>query len=98
MTTRRTLTLDSIPQFATDEQIGEVFLGHDRRREFADLAAVHEPRGMPRVDAFWGGRYVPAVRAYLDKLHNLRDVVPMTPDGVEGKFDVSRRSTSRARG
>src|SRR6185295_732600 len=91
------LTWDTLPAFATDEEIGEVVLGRDRRREFHGLAQLHEPGGMPKIDPAWGGRYVPAVRAFLDSRHGLALAAPLAPKGKEGNFYVGRRSPTRAR-
>ena len=90
-------TWETLPAFATDEEIGEVVLGRDRKREFRGLAELHEPAGMPKIDPAWGGRYVPAVRAYLDSRHGLALAAPLAPKGTEGKFHVERRSPTRAR-
>jgi hypothetical protein len=95
---REAITWDQLPLYASDEAIGEAVLGRDRRCEFAGLASVHERRGMPKIDPVWGGRYVPAVKAYFDHVHGLSAVVPLALDGVEGKFDdQKRRSPKRAR-
>ena len=95
--TRSKLTWDTLPAFATDEELGEVVLGRDRRREFHGLAQLHEPGGMPKIDPTWGGRYVPAVRAYLDSRHGLALTAPLAPRGKEGDFHVGRRSPARTR-
>ena len=92
------LTWDRLPLFATDEEIGEAVLGRDRRREFADMAQLHERNGMPRMCPVWGGRYVPAVKAYFDAQYGLSAAVPLAPNGVEGNFHGhSRRTPERHR-
>jgi hypothetical protein len=83
---RRALTWDELPLFATDEQIGEAVLGPARKREFGPMAQLHERDGMPRISPVWGGRYVPAVKAFLDLQYGLSTVVPLAPNGVEGSF------------
>ena len=94
---RTKLTWDTIPAFATDEELGEVVLGWDRRREFRGLAELHEPAGMPKIDPAWGGRYAPAVKVYLDSRHGLAIAAPLAPPGKEGTFNVQRRSSARTR-
>ena len=91
------LTWDTLPAFATDEELGEVVLGRDRKREFRGLAELHEPAGMPKIDPAWGGRYTPAVKAFLDSRHGLALAAPPAPKGKEGIFHVERRSPTRAR-
>src|SRR5215470_16090752 len=88
-------TLDKLPLFASDEAIGEAVLGRERRGEFHGLATLHERDGMPKISAVWGGRYVPAVRAFLDAQYGLAAAVPLAPNGVEGKFHGSKRTGER---
>lgn len=85
-------TWDRLPLFATDEEIGEALLGQGRKREFAGLAQLHERDGMPKVSSVWGGRYVPAVKAFLDAQYGIAAAVPLAPSGVEGNFHGSRRA------
>jgi hypothetical protein len=86
MSRRTTLTWDTLPLFASDEELGEALLGRDRRSEFHGLAMLHEPDGMPKIDPVWGGRYVPAVKAFFDAHNGLSPAVPFVPNGVEGNF------------
>jgi hypothetical protein len=95
---RDAITLDKLPLFASDDAIGEAVLGRDRKCEFAGLAQLHERDGMPMIHPVWGGRYVPAVKAYFDHAHGLSAAALLAPDGVEGRFDDGkRRSPKRAR-
>ena len=86
MSRRAPLTWDRLPLFSTDEEIGEAVLGWERKGEFAALAQLHERDGMPKISAVWGGRYVPAVKAFLDAQFGLSTAVPLAPNGVEGSF------------
>lgn len=88
---RKNLTINDLPLFATDEQIGEAVLGFARRKEFSALATVLEREGMPKVSPFWGGRYVPAVKRFFDHDHGLTDKAPTAPNGVEGTWLAGRR-------
>jgi len=83
---RALLTWDHLPLFASDDAIGEAVLGHDRRLEFHGSATLHERDGMPKISPVWGGRYVPAVKAFLDSLYGLSTAVPLAANGVEGSF------------
>jgi hypothetical protein len=89
------LTWDRLPLFAPDEAIGEAVLGTERKREFAAMAQLQERDGMPKINPVWGGRYVPAVKAFLDKQYGLSTAVPLAPNGVEGNFHGSQRKKSR---
>ena len=40
MSKAKNLTLDDLPLFANDEQIGEAVLGWERRKEFKALAVI----------------------------------------------------------
>jgi hypothetical protein len=73
---RAPLTIDRLPLFADDEQIGEAVLGPERKREFAKLAASLEPVGLPRMNPLYRGRYVPAVRAFFETEYGRLDVAP----------------------
>ena len=93
MTRRTPRTLADLPLFASDEELGEAVLGYDRRGEFHGYAELCERAGMPKISAFWGGRYVPAVKAFLDSEHGLGEV-PVQASGVEGKWPSRRRRRS----
>ena len=80
------LTWDKLSLFAPDEQIGEALLGRDRRHEFAGMAKLQEGYGMPKICTMYGGRYVPAVKAFLDAQYGLSAAPPLTPNGTEGSF------------
>lgn len=94
---RAKLTWDTLPDFPTDEELGEVVLGRDRRHEFRGLAELHEPAGMPKIDPKWGGRYAPAVRQFLRVEGGLSSEIPLAPKGKEGSFHGKRRSPARTR-
>jgi hypothetical protein len=80
---RRPIRWADLPLFATDEQIGTALLGAVRAGEFKHHAALLEAHGFPKIDVIWGGRYVPAVKAYFDRDYGLSDVKPKQPGGVE---------------
>ena len=96
MTRGSPITLADLPLFASDEQLGEAVLGFERRHQFRALAEVHELSGVPKVHPAWGGRYVPAVKQYLDSLHGLAPAVPLAPNGREGTFHVERKKHVKA--
>ena len=90
-------TWADLPLFATDEDIGEAVLGYARRKDFAGLASLQERHGMPKLDPVWGGRYVPAVKAYLDSDYGLSAVTPLAPNGIEGSFHGTRKTAGKSR-
>ena len=89
--TRSPITIDSLPLFSDDENIGEAVLGPKRKSEFKGLATLLERDGMPKISPLWGGRYVPAVKAFLDRASGLSAPAPLNPDGVEGQWPIKRR-------
>lgn len=85
MAERGMLTIDRLPLFADDEQIGEAVLGRERAKEFVAYAAV--AKGFPPKSERWGLRYVPAVKRYLDAQQGLPDAKPpLMEDGPEGPW------------
>ena len=96
MTSAMPVTWDSLPLFASDEAIGEAVLGRDRRGEFHGLATLHERDGMPKISPVWGGRYVPAVKSYLDEQFGLSAAAPLAPNGVEGSFHARARTPDKS--
>jgi hypothetical protein len=89
-TAHRPLTLADLHLFDTDERIGEAVLGPERKGEFTALATLLERQGMPKISPFWGGRYVPAVKAFLDMDNGLSVLAPAKPDGIEGTWTPGR--------
>jgi hypothetical protein len=94
--TRPARTIDDLPLFSDDESIGEAVLGRDRAGEFAGFAALLERQGMPKINPFWGGRYVPAVKEFLDMDNGLSILAPAKADGMEGAW-TSGRSARKVR-
>lgn len=76
--------LDHLPLFADDAAIGAALLGSQRAGEWAQFAALLEVRGLPKMDALMGGRYVPAIKAFFDRDYGLLGAnSPFAPDGIE---------------
>ncbi|MGN8096208.1 hypothetical protein [Methylobacterium sp. 22177] len=46
-------------------------MGPARSKGWTGLAVVLERGGFPRVDPQFGGRYWPAVKAFLDRRHHV---------------------------
>lgn len=77
-------TIDDLPLFAPDEAIAAVLMGPGKTAEWKQIAALLEGRGLPKIDALMGGRYVPAVKRFFDIEYKLTDGPPLAaPDGPE---------------
>lgn len=73
-----------LPLYPTEEQIAEAILPPNNVKSWDGIVAVLEKRGFPKVDPLFGGRYWPAVKAFLDRRHGLADSTPAKePDGEE---------------
>jgi hypothetical protein len=76
--------LEHLPLFADDAALGAALLGVARAGEWCQLAALLEARGLPKMDALMGGRYVPAIKAFFDRDYGLAGAQsPLAPDGIE---------------
>ena len=81
--TKHLRTLDQLPLFADDPSIGVALFGPNRAGDWPPIASLLESRGLPKIDALMGGRYVPAVRAFFDRDYGLSGSAPLAPDGPE---------------
>ncbi|GEO13544.1 hypothetical protein [Microvirga aerophila] len=73
-----------LPLYPTEQQIAREVLPPHRVSAWDGIAAVLERRGLPKVDPLFGGRYWPAVKAFLDRRHGLIESSLVTrPDGEE---------------
>lgn len=82
--TRTPRTIDDLPLFSSDEAIAAVLMGPGKTAQWRQIAALLEGRGLPKIDALMGGRYVPAVKAFFDSEYKLTDGPPLAaPDGPE---------------
>lgn len=98
--TRGLATFSDLPLFATDEAISSAFMGPGKTAEWRQIAALLETRGLPKIDALMGGRYVPAVRAFFDKEYGLTEKAPrLSPSGIEnlGAWNRERPKQRRVR-
>lgn len=86
-----------MPLFPSEADISRAVLGPGRLNEWKCLAPSLERQGMPRVDPVFGGRYWPAVRAWLDRRAGIGSgTVPAAPDGEEN-WEAFRNGPKRAR-
>lgn len=66
-------TIDPTCLYPDEQEIGRLILGVERAKYWRGLAIVLERDGFPRIDPEFGGRYWPAVRAFLDERHHVAD-------------------------
>jgi hypothetical protein len=98
--TRGTDKFSDLPLFASDEAISVAFIGPGKTAEWRQIATLLETRGLPKIDALMGGRYVPAVRAFFDKEYGLIEKAPrLNPSGIEnlGAWNRERPKQRRVR-
>lgn len=59
--------------YPEEEEIARLVCGKKRVGEWRGLAVVLERDGFPRIDPQFGGRYWPAVKAFLDQRNHVAD-------------------------
>lgn len=67
----RRLSVDTLPLYPSEDDIALAVLGPGKARTWPGLAVVLERLGLPRIDPQFGGRYWPAVKAFLDRRHHV---------------------------
>jgi hypothetical protein len=88
---REMLTVDQLPLYATDAELAPVILGK-RAKNWPAIARHFEGRGLPQVDALFGGRYVPAVVKFFDALNGVTGDAPFpSEDGIEKPWMEPRK-------
>ncbi|MBY0300079.1 MAG: hypothetical protein K2X71_29260 [Methylobacterium sp.] len=83
------LTFDGLPLYPDEAEIARAVLGSNRAKAWTGLAVVLERGGLPRIDPLFGGRYWPAVKAFLDRRHHVGD------PGMDCSCRAAARGTSR---
>lgn len=69
--------------YPDEQELARCILGK-KAKQWPAIVPTLEREGLPRVDALTGGRYWPAVAAFLDRRHGLRkDLIPGAADGQE---------------
>lgn len=90
-------SLDALPWFADDDQIGLALLGPGRVAEWKAIAQLLERKGFPKHDPYLGGRYVPAVKAFFDRQYGITQTDVMQPEGIEDLSVWNQLSKKRKR-
>jgi hypothetical protein len=69
--------------YPDESELAQCILGK-RAKQWSSVVLIWEREGLPRIDPLAGGRFWPAVLAFLDQRHGLRkDQVPANADGGE---------------
>lgn len=91
--------LESLPLFASEEEISAAILGPGKTVAWRGIVKILEDRGLPRIDGLHGGRYVPAVKAFYDDMYGVRQGGRPAPEPDRpaeiGKWDRQRRNGRR---
>ncbi|TIQ86463.1 MAG: hypothetical protein E5X38_16060 [Mesorhizobium sp.] len=90
-------TFDSLPMFASDQQIAEAIVGRDRAQKWLTerLPTLAKKPGFPAIDEFHGGRPVALVARWYE---NYLGIGSTTATAPPGRADASAwKSKSRSR-
>jgi hypothetical protein len=69
--------------YPDEGELARFILGK-RAKQWPSIVPTLEREGLPKIDPLTGGRFWPAVRAFLDRRHGLRnDQIPASADGEE---------------
>lgn len=77
-----------IPLFPDEVDIARAVLGTGRVSDWKSIAPSLERQGLPRIDPVFGGRYWPAVKAWMDRRAGL---TTMTVPARAREGDTSKR-------
>jgi hypothetical protein len=83
--------------YVSDAELARIFGCGEKRARAA--IRVLEREGFPPPDPLFGGRYLPAVRAFLDRRYGLAAALtlpsssPLAPDGAENWKDDDDETT-----
>jgi hypothetical protein len=85
--------------FVDEAELRRRVAPHLGEKRFRAAVRAAELRGFPQVKALWGGRYWPAVVAWLDNNNGVRNDAPATQseDGPETFADQEQRAGIEAR-
>lgn len=90
-------TKGQLPLYPTEDQIAGAVLPPSKAKDWDGIAAVLERRGFPQIDPLLGGRYWPAVKAFLDRRHGLTDATPANAADGEENWDAPKPRTQPPR-
>jgi hypothetical protein len=76
----RALTI--VPLYPSEDELARLVMG-DRAQLWRERVQVLERHGFPPIDPLMGGRYLPAVRKFLDSRHGLAQTPDIAQDEGE---------------
>lgn len=97
---KRYVTWCNVPLYPSEAEIAVLVLGPSRAREWPEIASVLEAKGLPKVDPLMGGRFLPAVEAYLYRRHDVGAVAPkadLSGEDLSWITNPRNRRTSKRR-
>jgi hypothetical protein len=95
MTARPRITQADAPLYLTDSALGILVMG-ERAKEWPAAAIVLERHGLPRNCPLMGGRYWPAVRAFLDRYNGLDQTAEVTSPTHQENWNVQPKRRARS--
>lgn len=60
--------------YLSEAEIAKEVIGPNRLTEWKALAIILERKGFPKIDPMFGGRYMPAVRKWLDEYNHIESI------------------------
>jgi hypothetical protein len=90
----RAPSFDDLPLFPSEEQLALAILGK-RARDWRQIAAHYDGKGLPAVDPVMGARYAPAVKAFFDKVWNV-NATHIGQDGPERSETWAKRRNCKS--
>ena len=77
------MTCDPSSLYPDENELARCVLGKNAK-QWSSIATTLEREGLPQIDPLIGGRFWPAVRAFLDRRHGLSTThIPSSADGEE---------------
>jgi hypothetical protein len=95
MTARARLAPAGTPLYVTDSALGALVMG-ERAREWPAAALVLERHGLPRNCPLMGGRYWPAVKAFLDRYNGLEQTAEVTDLSQQENWNAPSKRRARS--
>jgi hypothetical protein len=95
MTRPARVTPAATPLYVTDSALGALVMG-ERAREWPAAALVLERHGLPRNCPLMGGRYWPAVKAFLDRYNGVGETAEVTDLSQQENWNASSKRRARS--
>jgi len=83
-----------MPLYLSEPECAREVIGPNRIGDWRGIVAVLERKGFPKIDPLFGGRYFPAVRAWLDRYNELYRIVSAKPQQGRETWTKFKRAGS----